>query len=442
MNKIILIAFVLLCSAKAALQAKDYKIKDAGELNALNLKPGDNVTMQGELWKDQQLIFKGHGTKEKPITLKAEFPGKTILSGNSTLIIDGTWLIADGLSFANGFIEKGDVIQFSPRSTWCRLTNTSIVDFNNPNDKADYRWVSMNGFNNRVDHCLLKGKSHQGVTLVVWLTDKPNYHKIDHNYFGHRPELGRNGGETIRIGTSTWSFHDSYTTVENNIFDHCDGELEAVSVKSCKNTIRNNLFYETKATLTLRHGNGSEVYGNYFIGNFIKGTGGIRIIGENHKVYNNYFYGLTGTGVSAAISVMAGLPNPVLTSHWQVKNATITNNMIVACKEPFAIGAGYNPGRYLPALNTTFTDNTILSSKGSIKWYDTNVVVTFKKNILVNDVNSDKVPEGFTVKDMKATIDENDLYLMAGQTRAKPFWKTESIGPVWAKDLKKVFNVK
>ncbi|NND98671.1 MAG: hypothetical protein HKN47_15220 [Pirellulaceae bacterium] len=26
-------------------------------------------------------------------------------------------------------------------------------------------------------------------------------HRIDHNHFGARPELGRNGGETIRIGT-------------------------------------------------------------------------------------------------------------------------------------------------------------------------------------------------------------------------------------------------
>lgn len=418
MNKIILIAFVLLFSTKASLQAKDYKIKDANGLNALSLKPGDKVIMQGELWKDQQLVFKGKGTKENPITLAVEFPGKTILSGNSTLTIEGTWLIADGLSFTNGFIEKGDVIQFSIKSSWCRLTNSSVVDYNNPDGKADYRWVSMNGFNNRVDHCLLQGKKHQGVTLVVWLTDKPNYHKIDHNYFGARPELGRNGGETIRIGTSTWSFHDSYTTVENNIFDHCDGELEAVSVKSCKNTIRNNLFYESKATLTLRHGNGSEVYGNCFIGNFIAGTGGVRIIGENHKVYNNYFYGLTGTGVSAAISVMAGLPNPVLTSHWQVKNATITNNKIVACKEAFAVGAGYNPGRYLPALNTTFANNLILSSKVAIKRYDTTVVVRFKDNTISNDASPDKLPEGFISK-----------YL-------------DSVGPVWAKDLKKEFKVK
>ena len=39
----------------------------------------------------------------------------------------------------------------------------------------------------------------------------PNYHLISHNYFGFRPALGVNGGETIRVGTSEWSFNTSRT---------------------------------------------------------------------------------------------------------------------------------------------------------------------------------------------------------------------------------------
>lgn len=94
---------------------------------------------------------------------------------------------------------------------------------------------------------------------MVWLSDKPNYHRIDHNYFGERSALGVNGGETIRIGTSTWSMFDSFTVVENNIFDKCDGETEIISNKSCKNIIQKNLFFECDGTLTLRHGNNNEV---------------------------------------------------------------------------------------------------------------------------------------------------------------------------------------
>ena len=399
------------------------------------LNPGDKVILLEGDWKDQQLVFKGNGTEKAPIILTAEKPGKVKLSGNSNLKIDGTWLRVEGLLFTDGYSLKDDVILFTAGSSYCSLINAAVIDYSNPDDKIDYRWVSLNGNHNRVSHCYFKGKTHQGVTLVVWLSEKPNYHQIDHNYFGPRPELGRNGGETIRIGTSTWSFHDSFTTVEQNIFEHCDGELEAVSNKSCKNTIRNNLFYECKATLTLRHGNGSEVYGNYFLGNNKPGTGGIRIIGENHKVHHNYMQDLTGTGVSAAISVMAGLSNPVLTSHWQVKNASISDNVIINCKESFAIGAGYSPQRYLPAENTSFINNVIVTKNEPLKWYDEKVNISFRDNLVWEAATSTKLPAGIKFKDPKLKKDANGIYQLAGKKETKPFWKTEKIGPEWL-DLK------
>ena len=430
--KTILFTVFLLWIAAAG-QAKDYRIRSAKELEALVLAPGDRVLMEEGEWKDQHIIFKGNGTKARPIVLLAANPGKTVLSGSSSLVIDGTWLKVDGLSFANGFLTAGEVIDFSEKSSFCRLTNTAVVDYNHPDEKVDYRWVSLRGDHNRVDHCFFKGKNHQGVTLIVWLSEKPNYHQIDHNYFGPRPELGRNGGETIRIGTSTWSFHDSFTVVEENIFERCNGELEAVSNKSCRNIIRNNLFYECKATLTLRHGNHAEVSGNFFLGNGKPGTGGVRIIGEDHFVHDNYFQGLTGTSVSAAISVMAGLPNPILTSHWQVKNAVIKDNLILNCKEPFAIAAGYNAGRYLPALNTVFAENIIVADQSPLKWYDEKVVVDFKDNLILTGSYSGTPEKGFVLKNETLKKMENGLFLKPGQSPYKPFWENSKIGPDWAK---------
>ncbi|WP_207535290.1 polysaccharide lyase 6 family protein [Desertivirga arenae] len=429
-----LIVVTIAVSLASTLQAKDFKIRSASELTGLNLQPGDNVILTGGDWKDQHLVFQGKGTEQKPIVLTTEKPGKMKLAGNSTLKIDGEWLQAEGLLFQDGYSQKEDIVVFSEKSANSRLTNSAIIDFSNPDNKVDYRWVSLNGTRNRVDHCYFKGKTHQGVTLVVWLSEKPNYHQIDHNYFGPRPELGRNGGETIRIGTSTWSFHDSFTTVENNVFEHCDGELEAISNKSCKNTLRNNLFYECKATLTLRHGNNSEVYGNYFIGNNKPGTGGIRLIGENHKVYDNHMQELSGTSVSAALSVMAGLPNPVLTSHWQVKNASITGNTIINCKESFAIGAGYNPQRCLPALNTVFANNVIVTKEEPLKWYDDKVDINFSNNTVWGIPSAAKLPEGFSMKDPQLKKDNNGLYALEGKM-VSPFWKSEKIGPQWL-DLK------
>ena len=91
-----------------------------------------------------------------------------------------------------------------------------------------------------------------------------NSHRIDHNYFGSRPELGENGGETIRVGTSTYSRTSSKTLIENNIFRGCNGESEIISNKSGDNIYRNNLFIESEGTLTLRHGNNALVENNVF----------------------------------------------------------------------------------------------------------------------------------------------------------------------------------
>ena len=88
--------------------------------------------------------------------------------------------------------------------------------------------MSMYGRFNRVDHCYFAGKTNEGALLVVWLDNgtatAPPTHRIDRNHFGPREELGRNGAETIRVGTSTYSMQDSDVVVENNLFTETNGE--------------------------------------------------------------------------------------------------------------------------------------------------------------------------------------------------------------------------
>src|SRR5690606_869944 len=176
---------------------------------------------------------------------------------------------------------------------------------------------------------------------------------------------------------------------ENNIFDNCDGEIEIVSNKSTHNTIRNNLFFECSGMLTLRHGNHATVYGNIFIGNKKKDSGGVRIIGENHKVYNNYFHGLTGRGLSATITFMNAWENPPLWGYWQVKNAEVYNNTLIDCDEPFVIGSGKNEKTFLPLLNTNVFKNYISGTAPVIVWEETAAKtlknVRFNNNLLVGN---------------------------------------------------------
>ena len=238
-----ILSVLFLFSGIENLSGKTRFIASASELNDLTLSPGDTIVMKNGIWIDQSLVFKANGTELKPIVLSAENNGKVVLRGTSSLQVDGAWLVANGMYFNEGYPASGEAVGFSEVSSYCRVTNVSIVAYSPPDKEKNTQFVSLRGHHNRVDHCYLAGKTNIGPTMVVWLSGQPNYHRIDHNYFGFRPELGENGGESIRVGTSDWSLHDSYTTVENNYFEHCDGELEVISNKSCHNTYRYNTFF-------------------------------------------------------------------------------------------------------------------------------------------------------------------------------------------------------
>lgn len=374
-------------------------ISSAAELSALTLVPGDTVMMKSGDWNNQRLVFKANGTLEKPIVLIAQKAGEVLMKGTSSLQIDGEYLEVNGLSFKEGMAPSNVtlLIDFTSSSKGCRLTNTSIVDYNPPTTTTDYRWISINGTKNRLDHCYIKGKAHQGATVVVWGKNTSLDHRIDHNYFGARPDLGNNGGESIRVGTSDYYLSKSRVTIEENIFDKCNGETEIISNKMSENIIRNNLFFESRGTLSLRHGNGTEVYGNYIIGNNDPNAGGIRIIGESHLVYNNYIQGIAATGQTCAISIMDGVPNSEPSGYFQVKNAQIVGNTIVNCKEAFEIGAGKGGNnRTLPPINCTIANNLIQQKNGAdlLKFMDTPTGFTYQGN-MVYAGGALTVPTGF-----------------------------------------------
>jgi poly(beta-D-mannuronate) lyase len=221
--------------------------------------------------------------------------------------------------------------------------------------------------NNRIDHCSFEGKGNGGATLVVWLgAENTGKHRIDHNYFGPRPVLGRNGGETIRIGDSRTSMQSAQCIVERNLFERCDGEVECVSNKSCDNLYRENTFRAVVGTLTLRHGNRCTVEGNVFLGDFVKRTGGIRVIGEDHTVRGNHLQALTGDEARAALCFMMGVSGSAAHEYFQVKRARIEGNTIVDCKVPVVIGLRDHAKASLPPDDVVFVDNRVVSDKATI----------------------------------------------------------------------------
>lgn len=403
LNSIGFIIFLLLFSQK--LKATTFMVSSPAEITSkmLEASPGDTLMMTTGDWVDAHIIFQGNGTVDNPIVLKAEIPGYVQLKGTSTLRISGNYLVVDGLYFLDGYSLSGGVIEFRNGSSNlaynCRLTNTAVVNYNPPSTSTNYKWISLYGKNNRVDHCYVAGKRHNGTTLVIWLNGEKNYHIIDSNYFAYRPELGVNGGETIRIGTSDYSQTDSYSLVENNYFERCNGEIEIISNKSGHNTYRYNTFYECEGTLTLRHGKFAEVYGNFFLGNNKPNTGGVRIIDEDHKVYNNYFQDLKGSGYRSALTMMNGVPDSPLNRYFQVKRAEVVNNTFVHCENTFKIGAGVDDEKTLPPLDCKIVNNVVLSNYQVIDYDDEPINMIYENNIMYGSSLGITQPDGIVIVD-------------------------------------------
>ncbi|NQV40809.1 MAG: T9SS type A sorting domain-containing protein [Candidatus Marinimicrobia bacterium] len=337
--------------------------------NAMSgLSPGDTMLMGNGIWTDQHISFHAEGTEQAPIVLRAETPGQVVLTGNSYLFFSGSYIIIDGLNFSEGYSTGNGVIEFRRsgiRANNCRLTNTTIFNYNPSSIGTNYKWVSMYGQNNQVDHCYFAGKSHDGATFVIWLSeeqDRDNHHIIEYNYFGYRPPLGFNGGETIRIGTSTWSMTNSRSIVRHNVFERCDGEIEIISNKSCENVYFNNTFIDNEGTLTLRHGNRCLVEGNFFFGEGNDEAGGVRIIGADHTIINNYFHGLQGNGYRSAITMVKGVEDSPLNRYFQVENSLIAYNTIIDCRQSILMGYGSSSDQTLPPINNTIANNAVYAN--------------------------------------------------------------------------------
>ena len=422
-------------------------VETVEEFNAAveKAQPGDKIILANGVWKDAELVFTGMGTAEAPITLSVEEKGKVTFEGQSNLRIAGEYLLVEGLVFKNGYTPTGEVISFRRNKedlcNNCRVTECVIDNYNNPERFESDKWVVVYGKNNRVDHCHLTGKRNHGVTLAVRLNteeSRENYNRIDHNYFGHRPILGANGGETLRVGTSHYSLTNSNTIVEHNYFDRCNGEHEIISSKSCQNIYRNNTFYECQGTLTMRHGNETLVESNYFFGNGKPNTGGIRIINETQKVINNYCEGLTGYRFRGALVVMNGVPNSPPNRYFQVINSEASNNTFVNC-DHIQLCAGSDEERSAVPKNTSISNNVFYSETKDDLFtvYDDISGVRFEGNLIsenatpISDRGFQKTKLSFKRNEAGLLIPQGELAKGKGMVPTEDWATEENTGVNW-----------
>ncbi|TVZ56452.1 poly(beta-D-mannuronate) lyase [Lutibacter sp. Hel_I_33_5] len=320
---------------------------------------GSKILLADGTWNNIFININKNGTDSQPIIITAQNLGAAFMTGNSRVYMRGNYITVSGLVFQNpsNLVVSGSTIEpiFElNQCDNCQVINNKIDAYNGTDAQKTmkFKWVYIvDGQYNEIAHNSFIGK--HGVGSIIndnRSLANADYLKIHHNYFADRTPVnndinGLNDQDAIRIGTSTTSLSDSYSEVYNNFFYNWSGEVEIISNKSGKNKYYNNTFRDYQGTLTLRHGNGCEVFNNYFFANNNSFTGGVRIIGEDHKVYNNYIQGInsfkpsgSSSNVTGGINVMNGVTNSALNQYYQVKNVQVVNNTLVNCDYAIRVG--------------------------------------------------------------------------------------------------------
>ncbi len=352
----ILLILVFLCDSTgsiAQLVNNPAQLNDAIEAAI----PGTTITLADGIWNNVFIDVDKDGTSLAPIVLTAQHPGAVLLTGNSRVYLEGDYLTVMGLVFQDpsNLLVEGDriepVIELK-RCNYCKVLNNKIDTYNGTAAQKElkFKWILADGQYNEIAYNSFIGK--YGVGSIIndnRNTSEPDYLKIHHNYFADRTPINEvnedNDQDAIRIGNSSTSLEDSFTEVYSNYFYNFFGEVEVISNKSGQNKYYNNTFRKYAGTLTLRHGDNCVVYGNYFFAENNTFSGGVRVIGEGHKIYNNYIQGVNSTkpdgstsNATGGINVSNGRLNSALNGYYQVKRAQVVNNTFVDCDYALRIG--------------------------------------------------------------------------------------------------------
>ncbi|WP_232276240.1 polysaccharide lyase 6 family protein [Paenibacillus sp. 481] len=351
------------------------------------------VLADGTYTGSKALLISGkHGIKNSPITIKAANRGRAILAGADVLhIVRSSHIVVEGLKITNTGTDTRSVAVQLDGSNNVQLTrNTFAV----PATGKKLVWLEIKGENsshNKIDRNDFNGKSDPAPVIASsGHGDQMSQHDvIEYNHFRNVAFSKANGNETIRLGLSKLSFSEGHNKVQYNLFENCDGDLEVVSVKSGKNDVRYNTFINNRGGLTARHGHDNSFYGNFFFGDGVKEKVlGIRIYGNDHKIYNNYMEGITGDAIILDSGRYDGGSNGKppqytpedLKSHWRVYRATVVNNTIVNSKVGITVGSTNTEKKYVPT--GSWIANNIVANKTGILYHEASSTDTvFKGNI-------------------------------------------------------------
>ncbi|KJL48830.1 Chondroitinase-B precursor [Microbacterium hydrocarbonoxydans] len=355
--------------------------------------PGDTIVLKNGSYSVSSAVSLGSGasgTSTEPVTIKAETVGGVTLTGASSFSFSGVHDIS-----IQGF-------RFTQSTTMDVGSSSKAVDFVRNEfvfaQSAEHNLI-VRSDDSEIAYNWFHGKSTIGVYLGIegpgTDTVAKNTH-IHHNYFSDQTFTGTNGGESIRLGTSPKALSSGNAIVEYNLFEHADGDPEAISVKSSGHTIRYNTIRNSKGGIVLRHGNGNKVLSNYIL----NGGNGIRIYGNDHVIMNNYVSWVTGTD-AAGIVIGSG----TVRDHFVGESETSRKQYDAPDRIRIGLNTLVNNSngilgetkRTVPPLNVTIVDNIVQGASGYLASVPLMQDFYWRGNILWGSAANGNIPTvGYT----------------------------------------------
>jgi hypothetical protein len=315
--------------------------------------PGDCIVLADGNYT--MLTVKTKGTASLPIVFRAANRSKAVATAGDLVLSGASYTIVEGLSWngsGNVQVENSD---------HCRISRFTF----RPMERNGVDWIVVTGTSDstRVDHNDLGPKKI--LSNMVMLSGEGSqvvqHTRIDHNYFHDVTNTGGNGWESIRAGLSGLALSSGYSIIEYNLFERAEGDPETISMKSSDSIVRYNTFRATPGEITLRHGNRNLIYGNFMLGGGNSAARGIRVCGQDHKLWNNYIQDITASPSILLEGGDSDAMNQAGTAHYRVYRAQVVNNTVVN-SDGIDVGGGH---QYAP-VDCVIANNIVQGSSGAM----------------------------------------------------------------------------
>jgi hypothetical protein len=360
----------------AALKAR---VKEAVAGDTIILKNGTYATTGA-------LTVSGRGAPGQPITIAADTIGEVEISGTHgfNIVEPAAHIVVSGFKFTHAAGKNG-IGAGTSHVRFTRNTFQCVGDGPYLNVLGDDPQIDYNEFRDKktIGSMIAVGGSGSQVARRVW---------IHHNYFHDFASTGGTAAEMIRFGLTALALSTGAGIVEHNLFVRCRGENEFISSRSGGNTYRYNTFIDSPSSqMTLRHGNECLVYGNIF-----RNTEGLRIYGDRHQVFSNYFEG-NYIGVSLGNGSTEVIDGGAANGHDRPDHCVIAFNTFIDNRTHYQMSRRAPDG--LGATHTTFANN-ILHGRGiGAKIEGPNTSAVWEGNVLWTAGGAGDLPAESYMKD-------------------------------------------